>query len=141
MMSWAIDVLATKPLTARKAAAQGQSAMTLSEFEIKRCEKLVAEFVEERRPPPHIRVKVDLAFRISGQSIEIFEIRPHWRNKGTTLEHPVAKATYNKSKLKWKVFWQRADLKWHSYQPSPEVASVEEFLDLVRDDDHCCFFG
>ena len=118
-----------------------ESTMTLSEFEIRRCEKLVAEFVEERRPPPHIRAQVDLAFRISGQSIEIFEVRPHWRNKGTMLEHAVAKATYNKSKLEWKVFWQRADLKWHSYQPSPEVASVEEFLDLVRNDDHCCFFG
>jgi Protein of unknown function (DUF3024) len=118
-----------------------ESTMTLSEFEIRRCEKLVAEFVEERRPPPHIRAQVDLAFRISGQSIEIFEVRPHWRNKGKMLEHAVAKATYNKSKLVWKVFWQRADLKWHSYQPSPEVASVEEFLGLVRNDDHCCFFG
>jgi hypothetical protein len=26
--------------------------MTLSEFEIKRCEKVVAEFIEQRRPPP-----------------------------------------------------------------------------------------
>jgi hypothetical protein len=115
--------------------------MTLSEFEAKRCEKLVAEFVRERRPPPHIRSKLDLAFRVSGQSIEIFEIRPHFMDKEKMLEHSVAKATYNKTKLNWKVFWKRADLKWHSYSPSPEVASVEEFLDLVRNDDHCCFFG
>jgi hypothetical protein len=113
----------------------------LSEFEMKRCEKLVAEFVQQLRPPPHLRAKVDLAFRVSGQSIEIFELRPHWMNKGITLESPIAKATYNKRKFKWKVFWQRADMKWHSYQPSPEVASVEEFLDVVRKDDHCCFFG
>ena len=115
--------------------------MALSEFEIKRCEKLVAEFVLKRRPPPHIRAQLDLAFRISGQSIEIFEVRPHWENKERTLEHPVAKATYNKRKLNWKVFWQRADLKWHRYQPSPEVASVEEFLDIVQDDEYGCFFG
>ena len=51
-----------------------------------------------RRPPPHIRAQLDLAFRISGQSIEIFEIRPDWRDKGKTLEEPVAKATYNKNK-------------------------------------------
>jgi hypothetical protein len=37
--------------------------------------------------------------------------------------------------------WQRADLKWHSYQPSPEVASVEEFLDVVQHDEYGCFFG
>src|SRR6266436_7414210 len=106
--------------------------MALSEFEIKRCEKLVAEFVLKRRPPPHIRAQLDLAFRISGQSIEIFEVRPHWENEERTLEHPVAKATYNKRKLNWKVFWPRADLKWHRYQPSPDVASVEEFLDIVQ---------
>lgn len=115
--------------------------MTLSEFEIKRCEKLVAEFVEKRRPPPHVRAELDLAFRISGQSIEIFTLRPYWMDKSRIQEHPVAKATYNKSKLCWKIFWQRADLKWHRYPPNPEVASVEEFLEIVQEDDHGCFFG
>ena len=115
--------------------------MTLSEYEKKRCEKLVAQFIERRRPPPHIRAEVDLAFRTQGQSIEIFEVRPHWEDKSKILEHPVAKATYNKSKRYWKVFWQRADLKWHSYQPNPEVDSIEDFLALVQEDTHACFFG
>ena len=117
------------------------AAMTLSEFEIKRCEKLVAEFIQKRRPPPHIRAEVDLAFRITGQSIEIYEVRAHWRDKGKTLEHPIAKTTYNKSRRNWKIFWQRADLKWHGYEPHSEVASIEEFLDVVEKDDHGCFFG
>jgi hypothetical protein len=115
--------------------------MALSEFELKRCEKLVAEFVEKRRPPPHLRAQVDLAFRIFGQSIEIWEIRPHFIDKGRMIEESVAKATYNRSKLVWKVFWKRADDKWHGYQPCQEVASVEEFLDLVQKDDYGCFFG
>jgi hypothetical protein len=115
--------------------------MTFSEFEQKRCEKLVTEFVQKRRPPPHLRAKVDLAFRISGQSIEIFELRPYWMDKSRIVEHSIAKTTYNKSKLCWKVFWQRADLKWHRYPPCPEVASLEEFLDVVQKDDHNCFFG
>jgi hypothetical protein len=59
-----------------EAVARSNQAM-LSEFEMKRCEKLVAEFVQQRRPPSHLRAKVDLAFRVSGQSIEIFELRPH----------------------------------------------------------------
>jgi Protein of unknown function (DUF3024) len=115
--------------------------MTFSEFELKRCERLDAEFVQKRRPPPHLRAKVDLAFRMSGQSIEIFEFRPNWIDKSRILEHSIAKTTYNKSKLRWKVFWPRADLKWHRYHPCPEVASVEEFLDVVQKDDHNCFFG
>ena len=87
------------------------SAMALSELEIKHCEKLVAEFISRRRPPPNLRSKLDLAFRISGQSIEIFEIRPSFRDKSQKIEQPVAKATYNKREVNWKVLWQRADMK------------------------------
>jgi hypothetical protein len=32
-------------------------------------------------------------------------------------------------------------LKWHGYDPMPEVASIEEFVALVDEDSHCCFFG
>jgi hypothetical protein len=115
--------------------------VTFSEFEQKRCEKAVAQFIERRRPPPHIRDKLDLGFRLQGQSVEIFEIRPSWDNKDIVLEHPVAKATYNKTKRLWKVFWMRADLKWHGYQPNPAVQSIEDFLALVQEDRFGCFFG
>jgi hypothetical protein len=115
--------------------------LTLSEFDTKRCEKLVAAFIQRRRPPPHIRNEVDLAFRMLDQSVEIFEVRRHWRDESKMLEHSVAKATYNKSKQNWRVFWQRADLKWHSYKPNPEVESIEDFLALVQKDEHGCFFG
>ena len=115
--------------------------MTLSEFDTKRCEKLVAAFIQRRRPPPHIRNEVDLAFRMLDQSVEIFEIRRHWRDESKVLEHAIATATYNKRKQNWRVFWQRADLKWHSYKPSPEVESIEDFLALVQKDEHGCFFG
>jgi len=52
-----------------------------------------------------------------------------------------AKTTYVKKTGKWKVYWQRADLKWHSYQPTPEVDNLEEFLALVDRDEHGCFKG
>jgi len=37
----------------------------------------------------------------------------------------VAKTTYVKKSGLWKVYWQRADMKWHSYDPMPEVGSLE----------------
>ena len=115
--------------------------MTLSEFEIKRCEKLVAEFIERRRPPAHLRKDVDLTFRINGQSVEIIEIRAHWTGKGKPIEHRIAKATFNKRNRNWRILWQRADLKWHSYEPHPEVDAIEGFLLIVEKDDHASFFG
>lgn len=115
--------------------------MALSEFETKRIEKEVRAFVEKRRPPPHIRPELDLGFRVKGQSVEIFEVRPRWRHPGEKLEHSVAKATYVKTQRIWRVYWQRADLKWHGYEPNPQVETLEEFLAVVDRDEYACFFG
>lgn len=115
--------------------------MALSEFETKRIEKEVRAFVEKRRPPPHIRPELDLGFRVKGQSVEIFEVRPRWRHPEEKLEHSVAKATYVKAQRIWKVYWQRADLKWYAYEPNPQVETLEEFLAVVDRDEYACFFG
>ena len=50
--------------------------MAFSELERKRHERDIAKFMQRRRPPPEIRPKLDLGFRIEGQSVELFEIRP-----------------------------------------------------------------
>jgi len=115
--------------------------MALSEFETKRLEKIVGAFIEKRRPPPHLRPEIDLGFRVSAQSVEIFEIRPRYDRPQEKMEHPVAKATYVRVHDMWRVFWQRADLKWHRYTPAPHVASIEQFLALVDKDEYSCFFG
>lgn len=115
--------------------------MAISEFEIKRCEKHVGQYVEKHRPPAHIRNEVDLCYRIEGQSVIIFELRAFWKNPKEKIEEMVAKTTYIKKDKVWKVFWQRADMKWHSYEPVPKVKTLDDFLLLVEEDKHCCFFG
>ncbi len=115
--------------------------MALSEFEIKKCEKAMNLFMEKNRPPSHIRKDLDLGYRIKDQSVEIFEIRPQWNDPAEIVEHPAAKATYVKTKKIWKIYWQRADLKWHGYEPYSEAKSIEEFLKVVESDDNACFFG
>jgi hypothetical protein len=115
--------------------------MALTEIEIKRCEKALAAFMERRRPPPVIRSQLDMAYEMSGHSVEIFEVRPHWQDPSRTMETPVAKATFVRTKNHWKVFWMRQDLKWHGYEPVAQVSSLEAFLDVVDRDEHCCCFG
>jgi len=115
--------------------------MAFSEFEIKRIEKEVAKFMQKRRPAPHIRDQIDFGFRIKDQSLELFEIRPRWNNPSEKTESAIAKTTYVKTKRIWKIYWQRQDLKWHGYQPKPEVNTVDEFLAVVDQDAHACFFG
>ncbi|HRH66950.1 MAG TPA: DUF3024 domain-containing protein [Bacteroidia bacterium] len=98
-------------------------------------------FISRKRPLEEIRNKVDLSYRIENQSIIIFEIRPAYNNPDKKLELDVAKTTFVKAKNHWKIFWMRADLKWHPYSPNEIVKSVNEFCELVEKDEHGCFWG
>lgn len=115
--------------------------MAFSELEEKNVERAVAKFLEAHRPPVEIRPKLDLAVRISGQSVQIVETRSHFQEPSTNIESPVAKATYIKKSQRWKIYWMRSDLKWHSYTPAPESRSIEEFFAIVSADENGCFFG
>jgi hypothetical protein len=116
--------------------------VALSEFETARVRKTVGAFVADRRPSQHLRKQVELAFRLSGQSVEIFEVQPAFGGAaGERVEIPVAKATYVRTVRRWRIFWMHQDMKWHSYKPVPDVATIEEFVALVRQDRNGCFFG
>ena len=115
--------------------------MSFDEVARKRIESAVAAYVQKRRPPVHIRPELDIGFRIAGQSVEIFEIRPSFHRPKELREGPVAKATFVKSRALWKVLWHRSDMKWHSDAPVPMVGSIEKFLELVDADPHGCFWG
>lgn len=98
-------------------------------------------FIARKRPPEHIRSQLDISYKIDGQSIYVLEIRPQWNKPEVIIEHPVAKATFVKTKNHWKVYWMRANLKWHSYLPKPAVKTIAAFTKLVEDDKHHCFWG
>lgn len=115
--------------------------MALTELELKRCERALTDFMARRRPAPHLRDQLDVGYRINGQSIEIFEIRPDWKDDSVRQEFPVAKATFVRTKGLWKVYWMRADLNWHGYEPKAEANTLKEFLGAVDRDEHACFFG
>ena len=101
---------------------------------------VMENFLSRKRPPENIRSQLDIGYKIENQSIVIFEIRPQWNKPETILEHPFAKATFIKTKNIWKIFWMRADFKWHRYSPSPIVKNLEEFVILVEEDRLHCFF-
>ncbi len=115
--------------------------MAFNELERKRHERDIAKFMERRRPPPEIRPKLDLEIAFEGQSVLLFEVRPDWQDETKTMRSPIAKATFVRSKNLWKIYWMRQDLKWHGYEPSLEVRSLEAFLHVVDRDEYCCFFG
>ena len=98
-------------------------------------------YIEKIRPSADIRNKLDIAYRIDNQSIIIFEIRPRWDNTEEYFTSDIAKATFVKSKNHWKIFWQRADLKWYNYTPNPIVKNLKDFIKIVEEDKLGCFWG
>ena len=62
--------------------------MPISEFEYARLEKLLQKFCEEQGPPAHLRDQLRWGFRVDQekQTIELFEIRPHFMQKGKLIE-------------------------------------------------------
>jgi hypothetical protein len=115
--------------------------MALTNTQIQKIEKAAAEFMKERRPPVEIRNELDLGYSIEGQSVYVFEIRPRWDKPEEIMEIPTAKTTYVKSKNHWKIFWMRADLKWHHYNPVPYVKKIDQFFKVVDADAFGCFWG
>ncbi len=115
--------------------------MNFNDIEKKKIEKELKAFLEKRRPPIEIRNRLDINYRIENQSVIIFEIRPVWNNPEEKREIPVAKTTFVKTSNTWKIYWQRADLKWHVYKPQSEVKSINEFVSIVDKDENSCFWG
>jgi len=115
--------------------------MAFTALENAEIQSIANEFLVKRRPPVDIRHKVDLAFRISGQSIELFEIRPHYERRDLIIHSKFAKATFVRTLNVWKVFWMRASGKWNAYPPRSKVKTLQHFFKLVDEDKYHCFWG
>lgn len=115
--------------------------MSLSEFENEAVDMAVRDYVARRRPPEHLRDRLDLAFTWDGSDVILFEVRPRWDDPSVKIHEHLARAKYVKSRKKWKVYWMRADFRWHLYPPLPEVDDIAAFLDEVERDPHGCFWG
>lgn len=116
--------------------------MGFTDAEIARYTGLIEKVIwSRRRPPLHLREKVREGQRIANYEIELFIVRPHWCDPSQTIKCSIAKTRFVKSRHVWRVFWKRQDMKWHRYDPRPEVQSLEQFLELVQADQYQCFWG
>ncbi|MCK5580000.1 MAG: DUF3024 domain-containing protein [Candidatus Omnitrophica bacterium] len=71
------------------------------------------------------------------QSYIVGHRRKRWNSDEEFIEE-ACKITFIKSKNFWKLFWKRADFKWHLYE---EYTNLDNLLDEVRNDPNGCFWG
>lgn len=68
-------------------------------------------------------------------------VKGHPFEHGFDLRLVPEKLTYVHTTGIWRLFWKRADRKWHDYKPSPHFGSLEKALTAILDDRFGCFFG
>ncbi len=103
--------------------------------------QLEEEFWVRHRPPLRLRDKVREGQRIDGHAIELFLNRPAFQRPGKWIEERIARIRYFRSRDAWAIYWQRADLKWHRFEPCPETRSLPEALAVISEDEYACFVG
>ena len=115
--------------------------MAFTEFESRVNETAIAAFMARRRPPEHIRPRLDLAYEQKGQVFEFFSIYPGLGAKKTLIHNPVARIRFIRTQDIWQLYWKRADMKWHLYEPSHQHTTLASALQTVDEDKYCCFWG
>ena len=98
-------------------------------------------FWSRRRPPLHLRAQVREGQRITGQSIELFLVRPAFHHPGEPIEEFIAKVQHLPRQRVWRIFWKRADGRWHRYQACVQADSLADALRVIDEDANGCFFG
>lgn len=104
-------------------------------------ELILRKYIEKNRPPEEIRNQLDIGFKLEGQNIELYDIRPRWDNPEEKLDLPFARIKYIKSTNLFKLYWLRASGKWEAYKPFPEATHLQELLDIIDEDKYYCFKG
>jgi len=71
----------------------------------------------------------------------LFLVRLAFNRPGEEIEEPIAKVQFVRTEGVWRIFWMRANLRWHRYDPHPKAKSSAAALRVIDEDANCCFFG
>lgn len=114
--------------------------MVIPQEELTYAITVLEEFCEQRTPLV-VRDQVALQFRIEGQSIILYERRPHFQDPREWVENLVAKFRYWKQRDEWSLYWRDRNAKWHLFEPLESAKELQVLIDEVARDRTAIFFG
>ena len=100
--------------------------MAFDELELKRIKQGVGSF-SPKHSPAHLKDKLRLEYAVKGHDVVIVERRPRWDSQTEWTDTSVAKLKFIRLANKWRLYWMRADLKWHE-DPGSHRAVVSTIL-------------
>ena len=114
--------------------------MAFSELELKRIDNTVGALCRRITSPKHAD-QLRFTYDVDGHRVSIHEERPPWDGQGGWTRHGVARFRYTRKSGEWNLYWMRADLKWHRYDPDSMPHDLESLVAVVDEDAYCAFFG
>jgi hypothetical protein len=115
--------------------------MAFTKNQIEEISRMMDRYLEENRPPEDIRRQLDTGWRLQGQSVYLFEIRPQWDNKNIDHHYDFAKSTWVEAQKHWKIFRMRSNGKWYRYDALESAGNLQRFLIEVEKDPYHFFRG
>ena len=112
--------------------------MAFSEQELNLIKNTVGVYAESIAPAA-VANQVTYTYEVDGNAVIIWENRAPWDGRGGWTHKGVARFRYIRSRDEWELYWMRADLKWHRYEPAEATPSLEELVQVVKEDQYCCF--
>lgn len=114
--------------------------MSLSEFEIKRIDKLLNAYCDNKIPA-HLRDQIRIEYRIRGNEVSLFESRSHLQGSGEWISTKVACFKKDVQSQTWHLFWADRNSQWQPYAPLPCHRDIEKLLQEVENNPTGAFWG
>jgi len=104
-------------------------------------EKKVDEFCK-KRVPPHVLDKVNLSYKIRGNSITIFENRAPWhKDMKEWTSMATAQIRYDGKIGKWTLYCADRNNRWHKYEGLLPTKNIDQILAEIDRDPTGIFWG
>lgn len=104
-------------------------------------EKKVGDFCK-KKVPPHVLDKVNLSYKIRGNSVTIFENRAPWHpdmKEWTSMA--IAKIKFDEKTAKWTLYCADRNNKWHEYYDIEPTKDIDKILTEIDEDPTGIFWG
>jgi hypothetical protein len=104
-------------------------------------EKKVGDFCK-KRVPLHVIDKVNLSYKIRGNSITIFENRHPWhKDMKEWTSMAIAQLRYNEKTGEWALRCADRNDRWHEYYDMEPTKEIDKILAEIDEDPTGNFFG
>jgi len=114
--------------------------VAFNEAELESITRIVGDFCSRHSPEEHAD-ELRMVWDLDGHAVTVSEERPAWDDPREWMRSPVARFRFARTTGEWTLYWMRADLKWHVYDPDPMPRDLAALVALVDEDKYCAFFG